>query len=358
MDSLGILVTKHTQEQSYFTDIAIAGKKDNITIYLFLPNDVDLLTKTTKGRKFCHTTNIWVEDTFPIPPYIYDRCFYESKVAYLKCFPYVSLLKSQSDIHFLGHGLPNKWIIYNELLDDEIIKAHLPKTEVLESSNQILTLLANQTSILLKPSSGSQGKGIFILSNNQDGFTLLAKRESKPFYKTLTKKQIQHLVYKIRSHQYLIQPLLTLTDQEQRPFDLRVFLQKDKNGEWIEVGRGIRKGKLGDYTSNLGSGGQVATFESWYNSLTNEYQDAFQFSLHKILLRIPRLLESKGYQLFELGLDFGIDKNGRLWLLEANSKPGRKVIMSLYPHKKAFLAKAPIKYSLLLEKRKRLGHEL
>ncbi len=352
MSKLGLLVTNLQQELQYFKDIAIAGSKEGMDIYLFSPTDIDLNQKVVKGKKFCPTSNRWVNNCFSIPLFIYDRCFYENEVVYKKHFPYVSWLKSQADVVFLGHGLPNKWFVYNLLKEDHIIHSFLPKTELLIDDEQVFTMFENDHSVLLKPMSGSQGKGIFVLAKEERSFSLLAKKENQHFYKKVTEKQVKHLLYKIsKRYKYLLQPFLSLTNDEQRPFDLRVFLQKDERGQWGEIGRGIRAGKVGDFTSNLASGGKIVPYQKWLRSLSRKDQVVLQKNINELLERIPKVLENH-YPLFELGLDFGFDQTGKLWLLEVNSKPGRKVITTSFPDKEKLLAKAPIHYCLFLQLKK------
>jgi hypothetical protein len=355
MVTLGILVTDLHQEEDYFTTMAKASSTEDVHIFLFLPNDINRNKKTVKGKSYCHKTNKWQEDRSPLPMYIYDRCFYENEEIYKLHYAHVSWLKSQPDIYFLGHGLPNKWLVYNTLKEDPVINLFLPETELVTTSEIVFSMLTKHDSILLKPVSGSQGKGIFILANQDNGFSLIAKKNGIPFQKSLTKKQVPHLINKVTvKRKYLLQPCLQLTDNDQRPFDLRIFLQKNREGKWKEVGRGIRTGKIGDYTSNLGTGGVVSSYVEWLHTLPIDACQPLHVNLAALIERIPIVLEKQGQQLFEMGLDFGFANDGKLWLLEVNSKPGRKVITTSFPDKKEILARAPIDYCRYLD-RKRKG---
>lgn len=61
---------------------------------------------------------------------------------------------------------------------------------------------------------------------------------------------------------------------------------------------------------------------------------------------LPPLLEESCGRLGELGLDFGIDAGGRLYLLEANSKPGRTVFRLTGDRRAARLAaENPLRYA-------------
>ena len=61
---------------------------------------------------------------------------------------------------------------------------------------------------------------------------------------------------------------------------------------------------------------------------------------------IPSAIEERHGRLIELGLDYGIDRDKRLWLLEANSKPGRSVFNQTGDREASTLAvEMPILYA-------------
>ncbi|WP_036724954.1 YheC/YheD family protein, partial [Paenibacillus forsythiae] len=108
-----------------------------------------------------------------------------------------------------------------------------------------------------------------------------------------------------------------------QPFDVRVLMQKDGNGRWTLGGMAVRLGPRGSLTSNLHGGGTAVHPASF---LRKQYGGAAANILAELALAsafLPPLLEAGFGRLGELGLDFGIDPGGRIWLLEANSKPGR-----------------------------------
>lgn len=46
-------------------------------------------------------------------------------------------------------------------------------------------------------------------------------------------------------------------------------------------------------------------------------------TIDQLSANIPIHLESHFGRLAELGIDFGVDQQGKVWILEVNSKPGR-----------------------------------
>ena len=125
---------------------------------------------------------------------------------------------------------------------------------------------------------------------------------------------------------------------------MRILLQKDRTNHWVEQGRGIRKGSKDCITSNLATGGKAVTYEELINEIAHPHQKYIELTIRHILRTLPEELEARFRPLFELGVDLGIDRKNRVWILDINSKPGRKIIETLYPEKKEALYEAPIAY--------------
>ena len=129
-----------------------------------------------------------------------------------------------------------------------------------------------------------------------------------------------------------------------QPFDIRILLQKKMDGEWSELGRGVRRGNTGGILSNLSAGGSVLPYTDWSSSLPTNTREYIDQELAYILTHLPPLLENAFLPLFELGIDIGIAKNGSIWILDINSKPGRKVLLQTQPDLKDALNLAPLLY--------------
>lgn len=89
----------------------------------------------------------------------------------------------------------------------------------------------------------------------------------------------------------------------------------------------VRKGQDGSLTSNLHGGGTALPVGSFLaGQFSSKQADMILKELYSLSVLIPVVLESSHGQLAELGIDFGIDTSGQLWILEVNSKPGRSAL--------------------------------
>src|SRR5688572_27067475 len=133
------------------------------------------------------------------------------------------------------------------LSQNPAIAAHIPHTETCRWSRLVRELDAG-TSLILKPRIGSVGQGI-VRIEPQGGRSarLTAKRASTLSYKALRKA----LKTRINSGRYLMQHYLKLARYEERPFDLRVPVQRDESGEWTVPGMVAKVAGKHPFLTNL-----------------------------------------------------------------------------------------------------------
>jgi glutathione synthase/RimK-type ligase-like ATP-grasp enzyme len=340
-------------ESTYFNEIAARAASLGIECFRFIPSKIDPLTQLVKGKKNESKENCWIENEFHIPAILYDRCFYGDDEHSKQCMPIVSWLKSRDDLTFLGYGLPNKLELY-EVLKNSVLSPYLAHTKPASDVREILRELANNGKLILKPINGSQGFGIYFIKKNEKNYYVKTEKQKQTISRIFPNeaKLSQWLKQLIQQHKYLMQPYLELSNHEFQPFDIRILLQKDEFGNWTERGKGIRKGSTGGILSNLSAGGSVIDFDTWSSSLPITTKEYICNELEYILKNLPKLLEEEFMPLFELGIDIGLAKNGSIWILDVNSKPGRKVILSTSPDLKETLYLAPILYGKLLTQTK------
>jgi hypothetical protein len=346
MISFGFLTIRPHQEHQYATEMAKRAHLYGITCYRFTPFCIRPENELVYGEEYDTTTNEWKEAAFPIPSFIYDRCFYKHDSLSKRAKPIVQWLKLSPLTVFLGHGLPAKSEVYETLLEHPVLSPYIPKTEKAQSSSHILQTLLKENTILLKPDNGSQGRGIMVVSiykkqvkvQSQFGKDLseVSFRDEASFHKWMTRR--------MEKGSLLIQPLLNIRNDEEKPFDIRVLLQKDENGLWKEAGRGIRQAKNGHILTNISQGAKVLSFDEGLHGFSPFQRNFVREEIDSLIPLIPVALEKAFSPLLELGIDVCIDRRGAIWILDMNSKPGRKIVVGTSPEQEEELYRRPLAY--------------
>ncbi|MFT8320741.1 MAG: YheC/YheD family protein [Bacillus sp. (in: firmicutes)] len=353
MNHFGIMTLSLDSESSYINEIAKHADPSSFLIYHFVPSTFHPFTEKVKGRIYKHETNSWVSGEFPIPTILYDRCFYHESSHSNQCKNIVTWLKKREDIAFIGNGLPNKLTLYN-VLKQSSLQAYIPKTKTLDHAESLLAELSPAYPVIIKPINGSQGNGIYYIEKRHKEILVKTDKKDKQVEHIFShsKKFTSWLNSLLAKNAYLSQPYLPLYNKKKQPFDIRSLLQKSPSGKWKIVEKGIRVGEANRIISNLSAGAEVIPFQDWLKNTSFPLKNFLENEVNDILSSIPEVLEKAFPSLFEIGVDIGVTENGSLWILDINSKPGRKVILSAYPQLAEQLYKAPTLYAATVSLKK------
>lgn len=344
--TIGFLVTRFEHEQAYFTNVAKAAIDENIECVRFQPDAIDFESNIVTCLRFNTKTLTWVPSIESIPPIIYDRCFYGQDRASSLQKKLVLMLKKKSDITFLGHGLPNKWVLYS-FLKKTSVSSLLPETFLVQHEQNVFDFLLRENACLLKPLSGANGTGIVTILKNNGQFIFFYPTNKKSFHQINSAVRLLNRL--VKQTPFILQPLLPLQTKENKPFDLRLFVQKDEYGKWRVRGKAIRIGLKNSYVSNLSKGGKVHDFQAWLQTVCLPKRKLLIKNIQYMLERLLPILNQHYEPLFEIGIDVGINlTDASIWLLDINSKPGRKIVYETEPHKQMELFKAPLLYAKFL----------
>ncbi|GLV13960.1 hypothetical protein Heshes_16440 [Alicyclobacillus hesperidum] len=128
-------------------------------------------------------------------------------------------------------------------------------------------------------------------------------------------------------------PVLTLSG---RPFDVRVLCQRDDDDAWLVAGHLARVGAENSIVSNIGTGhGEVMPTQHLLQQVyqNRELSGRVLRRLRRISLAVCHILDTYA-EFDEVGIDFGLDSHGRIWLFEVNTndrlgKPSHELFLHL-----------------------------
>ncbi|MDQ0254198.1 glutathione synthase/RimK-type ligase-like ATP-grasp enzyme [Evansella vedderi] len=348
MTSLGILQFNTNEYNEYLNKVAAASTNKGIEVIRFTPFNYHEKLEKIDGMKYDKVQQQWKDGRFPLPEYIYDRTFFPKNKLFRKAMiKKINTIKKKTI--FLGSGLPNKWIVYQWLQQNNTLKKHLPPTTLLSKAS-LQSYLETFSKIVLKPIFGSGGYGFYVVEMTPDhylisnGVNTAEHRVDKDIHELY-----EYIYRKLISEGYLIQPYLPLKVNNS-PFDLRIVVQRNSVSKWKVVGKGFRIGKKGTFLSNLQTGGEIRSSIP----ISKKKAEYLKENIATIIRLIPNQLERFHQPLFELGIDIGISEDGRLWILEVNSKPGYQTVMrTIMKEKYDSIFNGPIELVESLEKKRR-----
>lgn len=324
---LGILTWRngrYIEEITYFTHLAQEAEKLNTEVLLFAPQD-QLRSGQIRALVYERGKG-WISKICNRPDLVYDRFRNMQPEAFRKFVHF----RSRTQLPFLNSRLAHKWNLHRFLDSQPQIAKWLPETAPLDSPKEALRMLSKYPMIYIKPVNGTGGKGILSITRKDAQHFLAVGRDTRrnKIKRALTSiAALSSFVSKwTKNSKYIVQQGLNLQWEPGLVTDFRLLVQKNGNGSWEITGLGGKIGGKDSATSNLHGGGKAVKPELYlkrYLSPT-KCQEVFE-ECNQLGLQVAQALEAKFGRLTELGIDLGIDKEGKVWIIEINNKPGRDI---------------------------------
>lgn len=277
---------------------------------------------SSRGRGSSDWGEVQQTEVF-IPPVIYDQILsrtYENNPLVQAARQY---LKTRAVMY--NDGYFDKWQVHRWLQADPKTAAHLPHTALIEGRRDLVSFLRRYTQVFVKPVHGSLGRGILKAVRQPDGWhtTLRTKRGNNPEVVIVHPQGVfQRYHRRLRSRPHIAQEGLALLMIEGRPVDVRVLMQKDQTGRWRRTKVYLRVAADGEFVSNLTSGGLALPLTELPLSAHQPGLSALRRAIRNLSEDIPSVIERESdMALAELGIDLGIDADGKVFVIEVNAKP-------------------------------------
>jgi hypothetical protein len=207
---------------------------------------------------------------------------------------------------------------------------HLPETHWLKASiaNR---MLKSYSTIFIKPNGGSGGTGIIRIRKRtlSPGYEFRSGRRRKFVSPTSMYKTLQ--AYQKLHKKYIVQRGLKLARYKGRIFDIRMFLQKPSSS-WTISGMAARVAAPRHIVTNHHQGGYGKPLDRVLMHIFAKNNSKVKECIHVlkgISLIMAHTLDKRFSDIRELGIDLGIDTDGRVWIIEANSRPFHKLFTQL-----------------------------
>jgi hypothetical protein len=323
------------ERTAFFSKLLSVNKTVGALPYVFGEQHINWAQGTIEGY-FFHN-DLWESVEVPFPNVIYDRLPNRRSEGNPKLIKVRERLQKEYLIPWYNPGFFNKLDIYDRLHQENSVVPYLPETHPFTSFSTIETMLSKFGHVFIKPKNGSLGLGVhqviydkltdyyYCRYQDQDGINRLRK------FTTLEK--LFHSIFANQSlDKMLVQQGIHLLRNNQRSVDFRVHTNKDEFGQWHVTAMAAKIAGQGSVTTHTRSGGEIKTIEEIF---LKEECDLYKEKLANASLLLSIALDKNIEGIIgEIGFDLGIDRNGDVWLFEANSKPGRSIFS--HPELKEF----------------------
>ncbi|MBD2868032.1 YheC/YheD family protein [Paenibacillus arenilitoris] len=201
------------------------------------------------------------------------------------------------------------------------LKSHVPDTIAFSLPN--LELMAGRYDMLyIKPDVGSMGIGISMLKRTEEGyelFKIVGKGQLHERFESL--QGVYDRLAAPRTIPLIIQQGITLDRVHDRPYDIRVMVQRMPRGAWVCTGFMVKVGAGDKIVTNYYQGGALYTMAMLGRGkgMTRQELASRVRGLAGKALQVARTLSRRQPGMREMGIDFAFDEQQRLWVLEVNS---------------------------------------
>lgn len=335
-----------------------AGENAGVSCFLFGLKDMNFQTRQVKGYRLVNSQ--WSPALLPLPDVVYDQVISRK----LERSPAYQEMRAQLERVYgprlFNHGFFDKWQVHQWLSADSRIRKHVPMTIRYSHVNEAAKFAKKFPTTFLKPLHGSLGLGIMRLCQLADGsVTYDIKRVKQgPLHgkSTSAEEAIRGFRGRMGTRPYVLQQGIPLATYKNRPFDVRILLQRDGSGGWKRTKMFARVASSGDFTSNLSSGGEALPVNAVLEEMgiSRERSQRTLRTIRQVSRIVTGVIEEQsGTNFGELGLDIGIDEQGGVWVIEVNSKPWKSPVTEKGRQDLVDLAFArPMQYAIWLAEHK------
>ncbi|MDP5276995.1 YheC/YheD family protein [Chengkuizengella axinellae] len=313
-----------------FNEFYKASEDTDTTLYFFGCHDIDFDRRKIVGT-FREKGREWSNKEFPFPDVIFDRVHNSNQSAEIAREKFKELnIKTMNPKSYF-----DKKELLEELLKFKSLEPYIPRTAPFNGYDDLEKILIEEKSIYLKDIYGRAGIRIMKIKKiKKKGYRYqysLNKKIHKGMEKNL-KKLYQKILklYKGKENQVYIQTAINLLRVENKIVDMRAEVQRDRNGGLVILAVPVRIAQKG---AHITTHSEAVSFQTFFRDQLNyseqeinKLKNQIDHFLREVYMKTEQIYGSFG----QLGIDFALDKNKKLWFIECNAKSAQVSILKAY----------------------------
>ncbi|SDI47157.1 YheC/YheD family protein [Alteribacillus bidgolensis] len=304
-----------------------AGLEVRSKLYFFGAKDVNRKDKRILGTYFHEKEKKWKQKYFSLPHVLLRMGgqFYQTTVS--------AFFKKQNTKVLNKFKSFDKWEHFNVLQSNPQLSAHLPDTKhiSLNKKKELFTFIDRHGSVYVKAAFGFQSKNIMKITKRKNG-KYSYKYHISTFKKGIVSKTqlLKKMKRFFKNKTIIIQKTIPLLEYNKYDIDLRTELNRNEAGDIKVAGYCIRKSKKGNFTTRKSGKHKLKKYFRRTLKYSKKEINSLLRQIKQLTLKTYREIESKYGPIGEMGIDLGLDKNGKLWIIECNLCSGKRTLYKTY----------------------------
>lgn len=288
-----------------------------IELMQFTPEDINWNDKRISGLIL--ENGVWKKGIRDFPVVVYNRCYTRSTGITRRLERYIGQGKV-----FNIYTMFDKYETYNFFYDSRLAEYMIPTWPY--DPILLIRKLSNGESALIKPAKGSLGSGVIKLNKiGNEYFAYLQTVYPDAVFSTTRELFFYINKVMVKNPYYIIQPFINFMKDEDSVFDMRFLVQKNGDGVWQITADLCRMSFDDFYVTNLAY--EIIPVQDVLKQL--DLDETIMTQMKDISIEAAMIIEEKVGPFGELCVDFGIEENGRLWIIEINGKPDKSLFKEI-----------------------------
>lgn len=303
-----IRIAKHRHILAYVVTLSEVSKEESSTIEAWTFNN-----------------NHWRKERLPYPQVVYNR-IPTKKIEESKAFTQLKNKFPDQKTQFFNATFLNKWEVHETLKDSKELEPYLPETQLFQGPLTFKSMIEKCPVVFVKPVHGSLGRKIYRISKKINGFQSQYSTPNGQLQKHFGRlsQVYSYLNKRINPKKNIIQQGIPLLSLNGRAIDFRALMHKNKLGEWTVTSMVARIGPENRFVSNIARGGALSKVGPVLRRCNVAQPNTVKKKLLQVAKKACEVLEKNNKGNFgELGIDLALSQNGKIYILEINSKPSK-----------------------------------